>query len=328
MDYMIDLRRLQVLRMLHQCGTITATARTLHLTPSAVSQQIRQLSRELGVDLLLRDGRRVRLTPAAYTLIEHADALYSGWERAQAEVAEHSDAPLGPLRFCGFPTGLAALVTPAAARLREAHPKLRLELTEADTGVCYEQLLSDRADIAVVFPNPDSPGPDDARLEQHVLVDDPLDLVVPATHPLADRETVELREVATDSWIATPSTVDQHQLLLVACASAGFTPRIAHHVQEWPTVISLVAHEFGVCLLPRLAPLPPHQAVARIPLQAETVPSRRLLACIRRGSADQPTIAAGLAALHEISAGYPAPLLPPEPDTSAHPPWPHRHTHA
>lgn len=322
---MIDLRRLQVLRVLHQCGTVTAAARTLHLTPSAVSQQIRQLSRELGVELLQHEGRRVRLTPAAYTLIGHADELFAGWQRAQADLLDHTSAPLGPLRLCGFPTALAALVTPAAALLRDAHPKLHLEIVEAQTSGCFELLLAERADIAVVFPTPDSPALDDARLEQHPLVDDPLDLVVPEAHPLAHRDAVELGEMARDSWITTPSTSDQHQLLLVACASAGFTPRIAHYAQEWPAVISLVAHEFGVCLLPRLAPLPPHQPVVRIPLLAETIPSRRILTCIRRGSAGQPTIAAGLAALREVSAEFPAPLVPPD-GTTRHPSGPHRHT--
>ncbi|MQA11961.1 MAG: LysR family transcriptional regulator [Pseudonocardiaceae bacterium] len=322
---MIDLRRLHVLRVLHQCGTVTATADALHLTPSAVSQQIRQLAHELGVDLLLREGRRVHLTSAAHTLLQHADRLYADWEHARGELAEHAGAIRGPLRLCSFPTGLAALVAPAAARLRAAHPALTLRLIETESVGSFDLLLSGDADIAVVFPAPNSPTQDDTRFEQHTLLDDPLDLVVPETHRLADRDAVEMAELADECWIATPSTHDQHQLLLVACASAGFTPRIAHHVQEWPTVIALVAHEFGICLLPRLAPLPSHPGVARIPLHANTIPSRRILTCVRRGSAAQPAIAAGLEALREIGKEFPAPLLPPAP-YDQHPPGPHRHT--
>ncbi|MFB9837268.1 LysR family transcriptional regulator, partial [Actinoallomurus acaciae] len=79
----VDLRRLQVLRLVHRHGTVTAAADVLHLTPSAVSHQLRQLARETGVALLEPDGRRVRLTPAGRALVAHADALHAGWERAR-----------------------------------------------------------------------------------------------------------------------------------------------------------------------------------------------------------------------------------------------------
>src|SRR4051812_42787370 len=84
---MIDLRRLRVLRVLAEHGTVTAAAAALHLTPSAVSHQLRQLGRDLDVDLLSHEGRNVRLTPAARVLLEHADVLNAQWERAKADLA-------------------------------------------------------------------------------------------------------------------------------------------------------------------------------------------------------------------------------------------------
>lgn len=322
---MIDLRRLQVLRVLHEHGTVTATAQALHLTPSAVSQQIRQLSRELGVDLLEPVGRRVRLTSAAHTLLRHADNLYAQWELARADLTAAADGEAGQLRLCGFPTGLASLLTPAAAQLRDAHPRLTVLLAEVQHDECFDLLLADQADIAVVVAVPEGPPVDDLRFDQRPLLDDPLDLVVPADHPLAGRASVELAETAHESWILPSDCIDHYHVTLVACATAGFAPRFAHQAQEWPAVITLVAHGFGVCLLPRLAPLPAHQAVVRIPLRGKPTPSRRILACIRRGSHDQPAIAKGLHALHEISRQLPPPLVPPGTGPGRRP---HRHTSA
>lgn len=327
---MIDLRRLQVLRVLHEHGTVTAAAQALYLTPSAVSQQIRQLSRDLGVDLLERVGRQVRLTSTAHTLLSHADRLYAQWELARADLAAVGEGEAGQLRLCGFPTGLASLLTPAGARLRQAHPRLAVHLTETQTIDCFDLLLADQADIAVVVAVPEGPPLDDPRFDQQPLLDDPLDLVVPVDHPLANRGSVELAETAHESWIVPSDSIDHYHVTLVACATAGFAPRMAHQAQEWPAVIALVAHGFGICLLPRLAPLPSHQAVVRIPLRGKPTPSRRILACVRRGSHRQPAIAKGLEALHEISRQLPPPLLSPDGPGQDHERGqrPHRHTRA
>src|SRR5262245_22574183 len=150
---MIDLRRLHVLRMLDEHRTVTAAAAALHLTPSAVSQQIRLLGRDVGVELLERVGRGVRLTPAARALRGHADRLYTEWERV---LAEASGAPAGGvLRLCGFPTALAALLAPAASELRDAG--VAVELVEAGNAECFALLLAGDADVAVVLPAPDAP---------------------------------------------------------------------------------------------------------------------------------------------------------------------------
>ncbi|MFD2398305.1 LysR family transcriptional regulator [Prauserella oleivorans] len=151
---MIDLRRLRVLRVLAQHGTITATAATLHLTPSAVSQQLKLLGRELGVKLLDHEGRLVRLTPAARVLLEHADVLTAQWERACAELAAHEHEVTGTLRVCGVSSALAALVAPVLPRLHAAHPRLQVEVTEEESADCYELLLTGQSDLAVVLPTP------------------------------------------------------------------------------------------------------------------------------------------------------------------------------
>jgi DNA-binding transcriptional LysR family regulator len=307
--HMID-PRLQTLRVLRAQGTVTATAHALHLTPSTVSQQLRTLARDVGVDLLQPEGRRVRLTAAALTLLEHADVMHAQAERARADLAAHRRGEAGRLRLCGVSTAVAAILAPAAARLRDIHPRLAVHISEEESDDCFELLLADRTDIAVLIPTPDSPPATDTRFDQRPILDEPQDLLVPAAHPFAARENVELAESANEQWIIAPDRADQYQLLLAACAAAGFTPRIAHHAKEWTAISALVAYGFGVCLIPRLAPIPPEHAVARIPLTGRPAPSRRLIAYLRRGSDRQPPIAYGLEALHQAGT---LPRTPHEP---------------
>ncbi|GAA2092845.1 LysR family transcriptional regulator [Streptomyces albiaxialis] len=304
---MID-PRLQTLRVLRECGTVTATAAALHLTPSTVSQQLRQLAAQMDLTLLEPEGRKVRLTPAAHALLRHADALHARWEEAAADLAAHREGTAGRLRVTGIATALSALVVPATARLRDEAPGLDVTVAEDPTEDRYGLLLTGEADIAVVLPTPAAPPPDDPRFTPHPLLSDPQDLLVPVGHPLADRvrEGVRLDEAADETWIRAGDPQDQHQLLLTACAAAGFTPRLAHAAVDWAAVVALVAHGFGVCLMPRLAPLPAGAPapVVRVPLRGPSRPVRRIVAYVRRGSERQPPVARGLAALRDAAEAY------------------------
>ncbi|MEU5211133.1 LysR family transcriptional regulator [Streptomyces sp. NPDC020742] len=295
---MID-PRLQTLRVLHARGTITAAAEALHLTPSTVSQQLRQLSARLGLELLEPDGRKVRLTPAALALVEHADALFLRWEEARADLAGYAEGVAGRLVITGVATAVAGVIAPAVARLREELPRLAVEIGEDPGEDRFELLLAGRADIAVVIPAPGGPPPDDARFVQQPVLTEPQDLLVPTGHRFAGRAEpgVPLAEAAREHWIRAGDPADQHRLLLAACAAAGFTPRVRHHAVDWSAVAALVAHGFGICLAPRLAPVPEDCPVVRVPLRGEPLPVRRFVAAVRRGSERQPPVARGLAAL-------------------------------
>ncbi|WP_219419430.1 LysR family transcriptional regulator [Pseudonocardia nigra] len=308
---MIDLRRLHVLRVVDQLGTLTAAAHSLHLTPSAVSQQLRQLARELDVPLLEPDGRRVRLTPAAHALLRHADDLAVRWEQARGELQTYAEQAGRLLRLCGFPSSLDMVVAPAAAHLRHHAPQLRVRVAEVETADAFERLLAADVDIAVVVPNMGGPGVNDPRFEQQPLLDEPQDLLVPLGHPLAGRPDAALEEAAHDPWVlAAPGTCDQHELAMVACAAAGFSPDVVHVVKEWSAVASVVAHGLGVALVPRLVRIPTELPVARVPLRDAPTPRRRLLTCTRRGSRQQRHIALGLEALDAAARAATASTAP------------------
>jgi DNA-binding transcriptional LysR family regulator len=305
---MIDLRRLRVLRAVDHYGTVTAAAEALHFTPSAASQQIRQLARELDVTLLEPNGRRVRLTPAARSLLEHADAIQARWEQAEIELRAAGEEPSGLLRMSGFPVAVATLLAPLAATLRDRHPRLSVHIQETEQRDSFDLLFEGEVDLAIIEVTSLNPPMDDARFDQRPLLDDAFDLVVSAEHPFARREHIDLAEASAEDWIiSVASTCREHTY--TACSAAGFTPRVAHHALEWNAVANLIAHRLGVALIPRLAHLAPHLPIMRIPLHGNPRPVRKLLTCTRTGGHRHPAIAA---ALEELRRTGPA--------TVSHPP--------
>lgn len=297
---MIDLRRLQVLRAVHQHGTVTAAAGALRLTPSAVSHQLRELARELKTPLIEPQGRRIRLTAAAELLVEHADALLARWEETRAALEAHRTGESGMLRMCGFPTAIA-LLAPAASLLQADHPGLRVQVRECESAVGFDLLLADDADLLLLTPTDGGPAADDPRFDQQSMLSEPLDLLVPAGHPLARRKRVGLTDAGAEPWVLpVPGTCDHHHRAMVACAVAGFTPRVAHYATDWNAVAALVAHGLGISLIPRLAELPGDYALVRVPLTVDPVPTRHIVSCVRRGSREHPLIQHGLHALQQV----------------------------
>lgn len=299
---MIIDRRLHVLRMVRQHGTVTAAARALHLTPSAVSQQVRAMARDLDVDLLQPAGRGIRLTPAAEILLDHADRLYAGWEEAKADLEAHRLGDRGPLRLCGFPSALSVLLPPTAARLRAGRPPLALEVVQADPDESLDLLVAGDVDLAIVEASLAAPATTDERFEQELLFDDPLQLIVPPEHRLAQHARVALADAADEDWVGGPVGGSYHQIELLVCQTAGFTPRFVHRALDWSAYLAVVEAGLGVALLPRLA-VPPTGRVRPLRLTDTPLASRRVLTCVRRGSRNQPAIRRLRGALRQVGVG-------------------------
>lgn len=291
--------------MVAEHGTVTAAARALHFTPSAVSYQLRQLAAEVGAELVVHQGRGLRLTGAAHILLHHTELLQEQWERARSELAAADSELTGRITLCGFSTAASRLLPPAAAELRDQHPRLSVRIIEAEPDRCYDLLLAQEADLALLVVTADSPPMTDRRFDQRPLLDDPLDLVVAENHPLTRQDLVTLADAAREPWILGRPGSTYHQLVLSACLSAGFTPEIAHHADEWDTGVALVAHGFGVILVPRLAWLREDLPVARIPLSGEPAPARRILSVSRPGARESPVLAQAIETITATAAEVP-----------------------
>ncbi|WP_344178507.1 LysR family transcriptional regulator [Kribbella lupini] len=298
---MIEVRRLRVLRALADHGTVTAAAEVLHLTPSAVSQQLAALESEVGQELLERRGRRVAITSAGRLLLTHADTILTEVERAEDALRLYADGTNGELRIAAFATAISLLVAPSLARLRETTPGLRLVVQDAEGHQALTQLLDGEVDLAVTVEHRGSPRPtDDHRLTLTPLYAEPFVAVLPPTHPAASSPLVDLTALATDDWVMTSVGNPIRDVVLLACEQAGFQPRIVHTSDDFRSVAALCAANAGVSLVPRLTLPPTTPAVIR-PLQPPT-PTRRVLIATRRARADHPLITATCKTLAETAA--------------------------
>ncbi|WUJ73486.1 LysR family transcriptional regulator [Kribbella soli] len=296
---MIEVRRLRVLRALADHGTVTAAAEVLHLTPSAVSQQLAALESEVGQELLERRGRRVAITSAGRLLLEHTDTILTEVERAEDAMRLHADGANGEVRIVAFATAITLLVAPALPRLRETTPGLDLVVRDAEGHQGITHLLDGDADLAIAVEHRGSPRPDDRRLVRIPLYAEPFVAVLPPTHPAADQDTIELAMLANDDWVMTAPGNPIRDVVVLACEQAGFQPRIVHQSDDFRAVAALVAAGGGVSLVPRLAVPEPTLALIR-PLP-DPVPTRRVYAAVRASRADHPLITATLDVLTEVA---------------------------
>ncbi|MCX5407188.1 LysR family transcriptional regulator [Streptomyces sp. NBC_00335] len=296
-----DIKKLRILRTLAEQGTVTATAEALHMTPSAVSQQLTNLARMLGVPLLEAQGRRVRLTDAAHLVLRHAEAVFAQLERADAELTGYLAGEAGEVRIGAFSTAVPVLVVPAVAALRRSHPGVEVRVRETEAAESYELLSAGVVDLALSLAA-HAPTARDPRFTRRTLLEDPLDVALPPEHPLAGAGELRLADLSGDPWIYGGSG-PWSEITRNACEAAGFVPEQAHSASGWTAILAMVEAGMGVALVPRMvASRAAGVAVRGLPHDR---PTRHVIAALRRGSESAPAVAHVLAALRSVATARP-----------------------
>ncbi|MCX5211570.1 LysR family transcriptional regulator [Kitasatospora sp. NBC_00240] len=295
-----DLRKLRVLQALDECGTVTAAAERLRMSPSAVSQQLSALAKQLGAPMLEPYGRRVRLTSAARLVLGHAERVFGQLERAEAELAGYLHGEAGEVRVGAFATAIGGLLVPAVTRLRVQAPGLTVRVVEAEAAEAYGLLAAGEVDLALSLSvRPPSAG--DPRFVRYPLLSDPMDVALPPGHPLAAAPGLRLADLAAEPWIYGAAG-PWRDITLGACADAGFVPERAHTASDWSAILAMVAAGIGVALVPRLASAGRGGAAVVRPLPAD-LPARRVIAAVRIGTEQAPPLRRVLAALEAAAGG-------------------------
>jgi DNA-binding transcriptional LysR family regulator len=289
---MLDLRRLRLLSELARRGTIAEVASVIGYTPSAVSQALAQLERETGVALLERDGRRVRLTPAAHGLVATTDRVLAALDAAEAELAAEEGTVRGRVVIGAFPSAAAGLVAPALAGLAERHAELSCTIQEREPEDGIPLLRSGELDLLVSESYDDVEPAPTGGLDSHLLVSEPLLLALPEDDRA--REPIALRERHDAAWIGGLPGTQYATAIDVACRAAGFEPRIVHRADDASLLQALIAARLGIALIPALART---RTDIRFCTATPAPPRRHIWALARRGAARRPALAAVLAAI-------------------------------
>jgi DNA-binding transcriptional LysR family regulator len=298
----MDVRRLELLRELSERGTVTAVARAMHLTPSAVSQQLKTLEREAGVPLTERAGRGLVLTTAGHALAETAQDVAVALQRAEAAWSEFVEQPRGEVSVTFFPTGGEMLLPGFLARVADVQG-LKIVCTDQDP------LLPDFADLTpdhdIVIA--DAPGVLPSWRERHLvtveLMREPLDIVLPEGHPLSAKAELSPADVVDQKWIGVPQDFPFDRILQRIEAITGHEADIVQRFVDNSIVETLVAAGHGIAILPRFTTRDRENGLVTRPLTGVRS-ERGIWAIMRPDRAVRPSVRLVVDALRAEAAAF------------------------
>lgn len=259
MQPLLDVGRLRLLHEVDRRGTIAAAARSLGLTPSAVSQQLSVLEREVGLPLLDRSSRGVVLTGAGRALCERAAQVLDVLASARADLDRLGDDVAGTVRVATVASAALEFVSAAASALGRQHPGITLQVSTSEPARSLELLLAGDVDLAVIdeyayqpIALPDSVSVVALRVEELVAVL-PSARSNSSGHGAEVEAPVRLIDLQNRDWVMPPDDAACGFAVRSACRAAGFEPRVRWETDDMLLLTSAVAAGHGVAVLPALA---------------------------------------------------------------------------
>ncbi|MFI1972065.1 LysR family transcriptional regulator [Streptomyces cinnamoneus] len=297
---MIDVQRLRVLRTVAEHGSFNQAAAALRLTPSAVSQHVAALERSLGARVVERSTRGVTLTQAGRIMVGAAESVAAELADAKRQV-DRLGTGRTQFTLATFTSGGRLLLPGALTRVTAAHPDTVVHVREAEPEDSLPLVRQGAVDAALAYrfdgPLPGRPGRS-SDVEWTALMEDPLHAVLPEAHPLADRQALDIADLADEPWV-----VGCHKTEAYLCRyaeRAGFTPEIRGTTTDYFFARSLVTAGVGVSLVPFVALAPPLPGLRTVPINPPA-PARHIgVAVLRRRG--HPLVATLIQALQEQAA--------------------------
>ncbi|WP_438319795.1 LysR family transcriptional regulator (plasmid) [Streptomyces sp. HUAS TT3] len=247
----LDPRLLATLEAVVRHGSFSAAAREFGYSPPAVSQQIAELERRAGLRVLER--RPVRATPAGEVLLDAEQGVRSALAAASAELDAMRTGTAGRIRLGAFASAATSIVPQALAQLHAAYPDVQVSLCQLEPEAGYSRLKRGDMDLALSYDYDFIPVSPPRMLRRTLVARDPVVAVVPADHPLADREVIDLASLASETWIAAPEAALRLELLSQMAKTPGFQARLQYEGDDFNTVLGFVAAGLCVALMPQLA---------------------------------------------------------------------------
>ena len=305
-DRVLELKLVRSFIAIADEGHFARAAEQLNITQPALSRQMQQLEREIGTALFTRVGRAARLTIAGRIFLDHARRLLAAAEGAAVAARRAGEGVVGHL-VVGFVSPATYTVLPAAFRaFRERAPDVALELRQLSSGAQAEALRNREIDVGLLHP----PVEGAPLLGLRVVVDQPFVAALPARHPLAGEPSIWPGALADEPFVIFPRRTGPglYDTILGLCQRAGFSPRVVQEAEQMQTIVSLVAAEIGVALVPASIARSLRDGVAYLELEATD--ARATLAACWRLDTENPAVAAFLDLLPNVRVGSATQAVP------------------
>lgn len=243
----LDSRRLRVFLAVAKELHFSRAAATLHMSQPSLSQQVRALERDLGVELFVRTSRQVELTLAGEAFLYAAPRVLFELDRAVEAAQQAAEGITGRITIGSVRTGLSSVVPDVMREYTVDHPHVRFEVVQMDTSLQLRALIDRTIDIGVVRAAPPTPP---LVIEQ--LVSEPLMLALPASHPLAAADQIDPASLANEVFVSWPRHLgpDFSDIIVAFCREHGFSPTVVSEGGDIDAQLALVAAGFGVSVQP------------------------------------------------------------------------------
>ncbi|MFC7528237.1 LysR family transcriptional regulator [Actinoplanes sp. GCM10030250] len=248
---MLEIRRLILLRELAIRGTIAAVAEALNFTPSAVSQQLSQLERETGTQLLRKAGRRVQLTPQAEVLVASVAEVLDTLERAEARLQAAATRVTGRVRVAVFQSAALAFMPATLRTMALRYPDVRVEMVQREPEEALRETWARDFDMVVAEQYPAHAAPHHPGLDRRDLTTDAIRLALPSAGDSL-RPVATLEETRHMPWVMEPRGAASRHFAEQVCRRAGFEPDVRYETADLQAHMRLVESGNAVALIPDL----------------------------------------------------------------------------
>ena len=293
----MELRHLRYFRAVAEELHFGRAAERLHIAQPPLSQQIRQLERELAVTLLVRTTRKVELTPAGETYLKRVVAILDAVDEAGGQAQRIAEGAEGQLAIGCVGSATYSLLPRLVRALREELPGVDVSVRgEMLAPAQITALLAGEIDLALLRPPIEQSG---------VLVEtvrrDRLLAALPEGHPLAVRDELRVNDLRDEEFVAHAGhgRSVMNSVLTAMCADAGFVPRVRHEVEETSTLVTLVSAGLGVAIVPEPTAALDIAGVCYRPLAPDALGVD--LAAARAEKANSPLLENVLAVLRQVA---------------------------
>jgi DNA-binding transcriptional LysR family regulator len=247
----LDLVSLSLFNLVARTGSISKGAELAHLAVGAASKRISDLEDAVGAPLLERHSRGVTLTLAGHALHRHAQRILADVDQLAAELSDHARGIVGVVRLWANTSAVTQFLPADLAGFVGRHARIRIELHEHDSRDVVLAVLDGRADLGVYAERTPAPGLQAISYRRDRLV-----LVVPASHPLAGRETIAFAEATAFDFVSLSEGTSLAQRLALETQQLGRALRIRIHVRSFDAMCQMVAAGLGIAVLPDAAVQP------------------------------------------------------------------------
>lgn len=245
----MELRQLEYFVEVAKREHVSEAAKDLHVAQSAISRQIANLEAELGVELFIREGRNVKLTPIGKHFLTHVETALKAIDYARQQVEEYLDPERGTIKI-GFPTSLASHTLPSViSAFKTRHPNVSFHLRQGTYRFLIESIKNRTLDLAFIGPVPT----DEPDLKGDILFTESFMALLSADHRLAEKTSIDLHELRNESFVMFPEGYILRTIAMDACKQAGFRPNVTSVGEDLDVIKGLVSAEIGVTLLPENA---------------------------------------------------------------------------